>query len=276
MHPFTKYTAEQFVNILRSPQKADARSGLQLVNFPTEAKLLSDISARLDKGLGFSIATLNLDHIVKLRGNPGFRAAYLGHTHVVADGNPIVWLSHLAGRPDVRLVPGSELISPLAALAAEKGFPIALVGSTEAVLRIAAERLQAAHPGLKVAATLAPAFEFDPTGDAADALLDQLAMSGAKICFLALGAPRQEILAARGSARHPGLGFVSVGAGIDFIAGHQRRAPIWVRKIAMEWLWRMLSNPRRLARRYLDCALILPGLTRAALAERSRSGAAKP
>jgi exopolysaccharide biosynthesis WecB/TagA/CpsF family protein len=245
---------------------------LSLVNYPTEAALLADIEARLKAGQGFAIATLNLDHVVKMRRNAGFRRAYLAHSHVVADGNPIVWLSRLAGRAEVALVPGSELIEPVAALAARLGTPLAFLGSTETVLEAAAAQLKADHPGLDVAACLAPPYGFDPESAAADAMLDQIAASGARICLLALGAPKQEVLAARGLARHPQLGFLSIGAGLDFIAGHQVRAPVWVRKIAMEWLWRMLSNPRRLARRYLDCALILPSLTSTALAERRRRG----
>lgn len=253
-----------------------ALDALSLVNMPTEAALLADIAACLDQGRGFAIATLNLDHVVKLRRDPGFRAAYLAQSHVVADGNPIVWLSQLAGQRKVALVPGSELIAPLAALAAAKRAPVAFLGSTEPVLRAAADRLQADHPGLDVVACLAPAYGFDPHSPAADSLLDQMAAHGARICFLALGAPKQEILAARGHARHPGLGYVSIGAGLDFIAGHQTRAPVWVRRIAMEWLWRMLTNPRRLARRYLDCALILPALAGSALSHRSRKASGKP
>ncbi len=244
------------------------QDALSLVNFPTEAALLADLEAHLTAGTGFAIATLNLDHVVKMRSNPGFLRAYRAHSHVVADGNPIVWLAHLSGRPDVSLVPGSELIEPVAALAVRLGTPLAILGSTEVVLRAAAARLQADHPGLKVVACLAPPYGFDPESAAADALLDQVAASGARICLLALGAPKQELLAARGIARHPQLGFLSIGAGLDFIAGHQTRAPVWVRKIAMEWLWRMLTNPRRLARRYLDCALVLPSLAGTALATR--------
>lgn len=251
--------------------RADAGAdALALVNFPTEAALLADIETRLKGGQGFAIATLNLDHVVKMRGNPGFRRAYLAHSHVVADGNPVVWLSRLSGRGEVALVPGSELITPVAALAARLGTPLAFLGSTETVLQAAAAQLKQDHPGLEVAACLAPPYGFDPESAAADALLDQVVASGARICLLALGAPKQEVLAARGLARHPQLGFLSIGAGLDFIAGHQVRAPVWVRRLAMEWLWRMLSNPRRLARRYLDCALILPSLTGAALAERRR------
>ncbi len=247
---------------------------MTLVNFPTEAALLADLEACLAQGRGFAVATLNLDHVVKLRRNPAFLAAYRAHSHVVADGNPIVWMAHLSGRADVALVPGSELIAPVAVMAARVGAPLAFLGSTEPVLQAAAAQLTADHPGLQVSACLAPPYGFDPASAAADALLDQVAASGARICLLALGAPKQELLAARGLARHPGLGFLSIGAGLDFIAGHQNRAPVWVRKIAMEWLWRMLSNPRRLARRYLDCALVLPSMTVTALKVRS-GGAGK-
>lgn len=256
----------------RRPE-ADQLAGpgvLGLVGVPTQAALLRALGEALDRGEGFAVATLNLDHIVKLRRDPAFRRAYAGQSHVVADGNPVVWLARLSGRREVALVPGSELIAPLAALAAAKGAPLAFLGSTEPALRAAAERLQADHPGLSVAACLAPPMGFDPESPAADALLDAVAASGARICLLALGAPKQEVLAARGLARHPGLGFVSIGAGLDFIAGRQKRAPLWVRRIAMEWLWRMLSDPRRLARRYLDCALVLPGLAVAARREGRR------
>ncbi len=250
------------------PGRLPAPDFVNLVNFPTEAALLADIEARLAAGRGFAIATLNLDHVVKMRRDPAFLRAYLAHSHVVADGNPIVWLSRLAGRP-VSLVPGSELIAPIAALAARLGTPLAFLGSTAPVLALAAERLMAEYPGLEVVACLAPPYGFDPDSAAADALLDQVAASGARICLLALGAPKQERLAARGLERHPQIGFLSIGAGLDFIAGHQARAPLWVRKIAMEWLWRMLTNPRRLARRYLDCALVLPSLAGQALAARA-------
>jgi N-acetylglucosaminyldiphosphoundecaprenol N-acetyl-beta-D-mannosaminyltransferase len=245
------------------------QDALSLVNFPTEATLLADVEAHLKAGTGFAIATLNLDHVVKMRRNLAFLRAYRAHSHVVADGNPIVWLSRLAGRGEVSLVPGSELIEPVARLAARLGTPLAFLGSTETVLAAAAKQLKADHPGLEIAACLAPPYGFDPESAAADQLLDQVAASGARICLLALGAPKQELLAARGIALHPQLGFLSIGAGLDFIAGHQTRAPVWVRRIAMEWLWRMLTNPRRLARRYLDCALVLPSLAGTALAARN-------
>ena len=237
---------------------------LGMINQPCRDGLLTDLEERLLSGAGFALATMNLDHLVKLRRAPGFRMAYRRHSHVVADGRPVIWLRRLAGQP-VELMPGSELIDPLMAMAARHGVPAGFLGSTPEALARAAERLQAAHPRLQVVAQLSPPFGLDPEGAAADAALEALAASGARLVLVALGAPKQEILAIRALERMPGCGFVSVGAGLDFIAGTQRRAPGWMRGLALEWLWRLLGDPRRLFGRYLACFLILPGLTLAAL-----------
>jgi len=101
---------------------------------------------------------------------------------------------------------------------------------------------------------------FDPTGPEADKAILAIKESGARIVFLALGAPKQERFAAYAQAALPQVGFLSIGAGLDFIAGTQKRAPAWVRKVSAEWIWRMLSNPRRLAKRYWLCICALPSL----------------
>lgn len=242
-----------------SGEVPERTSPLELVNIPTRAALLAEVTARFDRGEGFALATLNLDHIVKLRGSEAFRDAYAAQDLVVADGRPVTWLARLAGRP-VELVPGSDLVEPLCALAAAGGVPVGFLGSTSEALETAAAELERRHPGLRIVARIAPPFGFDPAGPEAEACLKELQGAGVRLCFLALGAPKQEILAARARDLVPGCGFASVGAGIDFIAGTQRRAPAWVRAIAMEWLWRAAGNPRRLAWRYAQCFQVLPGL----------------
>lgn len=246
-----------------------ATPGTVRITDATRAGLLASIEGRLVAGEGFALATVNLDHLVKLRRDPRFHEAYLAQSHVVADGNPVVWLSRLAGRR-VELIPGSELVLPLAGLAARHDVPVALLGATEAALERAAEGLRAAHPGLRIVARIAPPMGFDPEGETGTEALAALAASGARLCFLALGAPKQERLAARGLRDCPGVGFVSIGAGLDFIAGTQKRAPLWVQRLALEWAWRMAGNPRRLAARYAACFAILPGLGLTAL--RGRRG----
>ncbi|MFK7942827.1 MAG: WecB/TagA/CpsF family glycosyltransferase [Paracoccaceae bacterium] len=239
------------------------QEGAVYLTHATRADLLKDVEAHMLEKRGFAVATLNLDHIVKLKRDPVFRAAYLAQTHVVADGNPIVWLSGMAGR-EVELIPGSDAIRPIVEIAARTGTPMSFLGSTEETLEAAGEALKREFPGLQIAAAIAPPYGFDPDGESAAAALEEIEASGAGLCLLALGAPKQEQLAARGLERAPSVGFVSIGAGLDFISGQQKRAPVWVRKLALEWLWRMLSNPARLAGRYLSCIVILPGLVRAA------------
>ena len=241
-----------------------------LVDTPSVTALLSKIEDDLKARRRFAVATLNLDHIGKLKISDTFRRAYARQTHIVADGNPVVWLSRIAGQP-VQLAPGSELIHPVMAMAARLGVPVALLGSTDKALGRAADRLEAAHPGLRIVARIAPPFGLDAEGSGGAAALDAVRRSGARLCFLALGAPKQEILAARGLDLVPECGFLSVGAGIDFIAGTQRRAPAWIRAMAMEWLWRMMGDPRRLRGRYARAFAILPGLLLQAMGMRLAS-----
>ncbi len=234
---------------------------------PDQETLLAEVRSRLRCGQGFLLATLNLDHLVKLRRDPAFAAAYAQHDLVVADGNPIVWLARLAGKP-LLLVPGSDLVIPLVKLAAKEGVPIALVGATEQTLARAAAVLAEKAPGLVVAATIAPPMGFEPEGPEAERVVKKLAQSNARLVILALGAPRQERFAAFAHAALPQVGFASFGAALDFLAGSQRRAPKIMRALALEWLWRLLTNPRRLAARYAACAAILPAEVIRALAQR--------
>ncbi|MEM1361672.1 MAG: WecB/TagA/CpsF family glycosyltransferase [Pseudomonadota bacterium] len=247
--------SDAFAGADRSPISVTASS---------RSALLADLETRLAADDGFCLATLNLDHLVKICRDTQFRQAYAAHSHVTADGNPIVWLCSVAGQKNVELIPGSELIEPVLQMAARCGFPIALFGSTAQSLARAAAVMQARHHGLKIAAQIAPPMAFDPEGADAEAAIEALAGSEARLVFLALGAPKQERFAIYAHERLPQVGFLSIGAGLDFISGAQQRAPKLVRLLALEWLWRLGKNPKRLLRRYIDCFAILPRATRMA------------
>jgi N-acetylglucosaminyldiphosphoundecaprenol N-acetyl-beta-D-mannosaminyltransferase len=234
------------------------------VNIPDLAALLEEVRRRFRGGIGFGLATINLDHLVKLRASASYRAAYAAQDLVVADGNPIVWLSEVAGRP-VSLVPGSDALFPILQVAAEEAMPVGFFGSMPDVLTEAASRLQTEIKGLNVAWTGSPAMGFNPTGPEAGAAIAQMQASGVRLCIISLSAPRQEAFAAFGRDQAPEIGFCCFGAGLDFVAGRQVRAPEWVRNFAMEWLWRALLAPRRMIPRYLACVAILPSQIVAAL-----------
>ena len=234
------------------------------VNIANRTALLAAVGQRFAMQDGFALATINLDHLVKLRASPAFRTNYTAQDFVVADGNPIVWLSRLARHP-VELVPGSDMVIPLVQLAAQSGRRVALIGTTETALTAATTALEAKIPGLKIALTIAPPMGFDPQGPDAQAMLARLAAAEIGFCIVALPAGKQEALAALGRSLAPHTGFAGFGAGLDFLAGNQTRAPRWMRALAMEWLWRALSDPRRMLPRYAACFAILPGQIAAAL-----------
>ena len=244
------------------------------LNMPTAQAALDAIRGRLRRGAGFTVATLNLDHLVQLRYDGDFRRAYLDATFVVADGHPVVWLSRLAGRR-ASLAPGSDMIEPICAMAARDGQPVAFFGGSDKTLALAAERLCARHPGLRIVLRRAPPFGFDPLAAEAEPWIREIAQSDARLCFVALGAPKQEIFAARALRAAPHCGFVSIGASLDFIAGAQQRAPLPVRRVALEWLWRAVWDPKRLAPRYLRDAAHLPLFVRDAWTLR-RQGVSQP
>jgi len=244
------------------------------VNVPTRTALEAEVRQRLAGGQGFTLATVNLDHLVKMTASSRFLDAYTKQDLVVADGHPIVWMSRLARQP-VELMPGSNLILPLCQLAAEANVPVALVGSTQVALDDAARILQGQVADLNIALRLAPSGVFDPMGEEAEQILQQLNSSETRLCFLALGAPKQEIFAAHGRQVSPSVGFASIGAGLDFLGGHQHRAPMWMRRLALEWLWRILNSPVRMVPRYARCIAILPGQIRQAWLQRERATPSK-
>ena len=220
---------------------------------------------------GFTLFTVNLDHMVKLGKSGPFRDAYARADYITADGWPIVWLARgpdrrktpRAGsvdrrkRPELERTTGADLLEPMCREAAKHGLPLYFIGpspaSQTAGLRILSER----YPGLVVAGAETPQIPAEIDAATADELARRLAQSGARVCVVSLGAPKQEVLADMLHRRCPDVGFLCVGAALDFISGHSVRAPRWVQRVGMEWFWRMISDPKRLVGRYIGCGLTL-------------------
>lgn len=225
------------------------RIGDGRVNIGAQDELIARVIADARSGIGGSVFTLNLDHLVKLRDDARFRAAYERATYVTADGAPVVKLARGLGAP-VDLVTGADLVVPLCEAAARAGVSVHLFGTSEAIRTEAAEKLLAAMPGLIIAGSESPPLGFDPEGDEARAAVDRIAASGAGICFVALGAPKQELFADSAVLRSTGVMYVCIGAALDFISGHSKRAPAIFQRTGTEWVWRLMQEPRRLGMRY--------------------------
>lgn len=225
------------------------------VNLATLEQAVAEAAGRAARGRGFLLFTLNLDHLVKLD-EPAFRVAYERAELVSADGFPVVWLARRQGAVLDRVC-GSDMVEPLLARAARDGLPVYVVGPGPEAQARALELLRAQHPGLIVAAAETPLVPAAPQDEPAfvDALAARIAASGARLVLLCLGAPKQELLAAGLAERLPHVGFLCVGAALDFIAGVARRAPAWVQRLNGEWLWRLAGDPKRLGLRYWRAAV---------------------
>jgi N-acetylglucosaminyldiphosphoundecaprenol N-acetyl-beta-D-mannosaminyltransferase len=234
------------------------------INLPTLQAATDAALARAKAGRGFALFTLNLDHLVKLRASPDFAAAYGRAALVTADGWPIVWLAQRQGaRPD--RASGADMVLPVCAGAVAQGSSIYFVGPGPQAQTAALDILKRRFPALAVAGAETP--EFPPAETAADlaafdldALAERINASGAALCFLSLGAPKQELLADALSRRCPKVGFLCVGAALDFISGTVQRAPLWMQRGKLEWFWRLIGDPKRLTARYARCGLLFLGL----------------
>ena len=229
------------------------------INVPSLPDAVSSIVSAAQHGDNFSVCTLNLDHVVQLQQHANFRAAYRRARFVTADGFPIVVLSRLMGTRIERTT-GADLVEPICAEGRKKGLSVFLLGSNDRTLQVTAHRLSEQFKGLQIAGRFAPGPGFDPYSSEADIAIERIRDSGARLCFVALGAPRQELFAARCLDELNGTGMLCIGAALDFIAGTQNRAPSMARKTGLEWAWRMLREPRRLGPRYVKCMTAVPRL----------------
>jgi exopolysaccharide biosynthesis WecB/TagA/CpsF family protein len=199
-----------------------------------------------------------MDHVVRLQKDPEFREAYRGASLVVADGMPVVWASRLLGKGLKQRVTGSDLVPEVCRLASETGRTVFFLGGNPGVAEKAGENLAKLYPGLKVAGSYAPplGFEKDPARD--EETLRRVNEAKPDILLIALSAPKQEKWIHRHRDRLQFRLALSIGCGLDYQAGAARRAPGWMRRVGLEWLWRIVLEPKRLARRYLveDMAFI--------------------
>ena len=231
----------------------------QPINVATQTEVLGKISARLKAGLGFTLFTLNMDHLVKRRSDDQFRAAYQRATFVTADGAPVVALARREGARLERTT-GADMLLPVCEAAARDGVPVYFFGSTIESLEAASRELKVRFPTLDIRGLESPPMGFDPCSKEADDYGQRILASGARLCFVLLGAPKQELFSDRMWSRYPRLGFLCVGAAVDFISGQQKRAPVLFQKLNLEWAWRLFTNPGRLAMRYAKCAALLADL----------------
>ena len=197
------------------------------------------------------VVTPNVDHVCRLKKDAEFREAYARAALRLPDGVPLMWCARLLGSPLREKLSGSDLVPRVSAYAAEKGYRVFFLGAADGVAEEAAAKLREKHPALQVAGWFSPPFGFERDALQCREIVERVRESGADLCFVAFGSPKQEIWLSQHAEATEVPVCIGIGAALDFVSGHVRRAPTWVQRIGCEWVWRIAQEPRRLWRRYI-------------------------
>ena len=232
------------------------------VDVTTFAGMLAAIAGWIARGdRVYQICTVSPEFVMIAQDDAEFRRVLRSADLCVADGAGLLLAARYLGRPLPERVTGSDGVPLIAQRAAHEGWKLFLLGAAPGVAEQAAQKLQAQNPGLQIAGSYAGS----PAPEEADAIIERVNRSGADILLVAYGAPRQDVWIARHRARLNVRVAMGVGGTFDFIAGVIPRAPEWMRRSGLEWLYRLYRQPWRWRR-----MLRLPRFVWAVLRHRDR------
>lgn len=233
-----------------APAPSQVRIGAIHFDRVTQRGALQALASLVEKGEGGYVVTPNVDHVVLAAHRPALADVYRGASLSLADGQPILWMARALATPLPEKVSGSDLLDPLMAEAARRGWRVFLFGASSEVSARAEIKLRERHAGLRIVGRDTSAWNPDDAGSSA-AVVEAIRQARADLVVVALGCPKQELW----MARHAGLirpaVAIGLGGSLDFAAGAVRRAPRWMADTGLEWLYRLSQEPRRLAYRYL-------------------------
>jgi N-acetylglucosaminyldiphosphoundecaprenol N-acetyl-beta-D-mannosaminyltransferase len=206
------------------------------------------------------VCLISVHGLVVSQRDPAIRSALNRCGIAAEDGMPLVWWSRLAGFAQARRVCGSDLLDAVCAYGLPRGYRHYFYGSSPQVLELLTKRLSRRHPGLIIAGHRAPPFRPLTTAEEAE---DIAAINEARPDFvwIGLGMPKQEKWMVEHLGKIDATALIGVGAAFDFHAGTKPRAPVWMQRSGLEWLFRLMTEPRRLAHRYLIDNALFVGYT---------------
>lgn len=198
---------------------------------------------------GQFICIANVHMVVTAKSNRLLKKAMEAATIVTSDGMPLVWELHRQGYEEAERVSGPDLMIELCKRAQSEALPIYFYGGSPPVVEAMKGKLIEQFPNLVIAGIESPPMLPDePEID--QGVINRIKDSGAKIVFVGLGCPKQELWMHAYSPHIPAV-LIGVGAAFDFFAGNIKRAPLWMQRSGLEWLYRLLQDPKRLWKRYL-------------------------
>jgi len=226
---------------------------LAVVDSAAAVRLVDQLIAR--RRPSFFI-TANLQYAMLSSTDPRLAAVNRAAAFLLADGMPMIWYSRLVGRPLPERVAGADLIFQLCRQASQRGHRVFFLGGKPGVAADAATRLCWMYPGLQVAGIAAPELE-SLSAEEHRRLIESIHDARPDLLLVAFGQPKGELWLWENIAALGVPASVQVGASFDFVSGRARRAPRWMQRLGLEWLFRLASDPRRLGPRYAKNAWFL-------------------
>ena len=215
------------------------------------SEVLDQVEKLVSRSTASHIITANVDHLMVMRNDLESAEIYRRSVLVVADGVPLLWASRFLGPPLQERINGTDLMERICALAAEKKFSVFLLGAQEGIAAEAGANLQRQFPGLIVSGTYAPYHGFENDDRENEKIFALLRKKKPDILFSSLGFPKGIKWIDRHQNACAVAVAIEVGASFMFLSSRARRAPRWMQKAGLEWLWRLAHEPRRLWKRYL-------------------------
>jgi N-acetylglucosaminyldiphosphoundecaprenol N-acetyl-beta-D-mannosaminyltransferase len=229
------------------------RLPVAILGIPFDNLTISEAIGRIEQMIASRrphyVVTANVDFLVQARRDIELRRILLDAHLVLCDGTPLVWASRLLGNALAERVAGADLVPSLIRAAARKQYRVFFLGATPEASAAAVVRLRASCPDLTIAGHYSPPFrrllEMDH-----EEIRRRILAAAPDLLFVSFGCPKQEKWIAMHFRDLAVPVTIGVGATIDFLAGHVKRAPVWMQRTGTEWIFRLVQEPRRLFRRY--------------------------
>lgn len=230
------------------------------INVTNMSDTIKYIAGHLDDLRGKYICVSNVHTTVMSYENEEYRKIQNGAAMALPDGAPLSSYSRRKGYKQAQRVTGPDLMLELFAISKEKGYRHYFYGATEETLQSMKEVLERDYPGIQIAGMYAPPFRvLTPQEDAQ--IVAKINEARPDFIWIGLGAPKQEEWMYQHMGQLQGV-LIGVGAGFDYLAGYIKRAPRWMQRMSLEWLYRLLQDPKRLWRRYFTSNVKFICLTR--------------
>ena len=233
--------------------RSEKRERVAILGVPFDriglGEAVAAIEAMAASGRPHYVVTPNADFLAQARTDNELRCVLANADLSLCDGTPLVWASRLLGSPLPERVAGSDLVPALLETAARKGLRVYFLGASEEASAEAALRVQQQHATLVIAGRYSPPFR-ELTAQDNDEIKRKIREARPDLVLVAFGCPKAEKWIAQNYRELGAPVMIGVGATIDFLAGRVRRAPRWMGRVGVEWLFRLAQEPRRLWRRY--------------------------